>query len=235
MSETGARTALLIPSRSFRGAKTRLDQVLDEDQRAALAEAMLRRTIASAGRLEAFVVTGDPEVASAAKLAGAQVIEYTEPGLNPAVAHGADQLNRTGFDRVMIAHGDIPLVDRLDEIDGRCQGSGFSDGGFLDGGFLDGMVIVPDRHFDGTNVMIVPTGCEVRWAYGKGSFHRHRSEAIRLGIPLAVLADEDLGWDLDEPADIAGALDRLPDALLQIITAARVPETSPESRRISQP
>ncbi|MCB0992473.1 MAG: 2-phospho-L-lactate guanylyltransferase [Acidimicrobiales bacterium] len=198
-------SALLIPVRSFRGAKTRLDQLLDEDQRAQLAETMLGRTVAAAGRLEAFVVTGDPDVARVAKNLGAQAIECTEPGLNIAVESGVDELQRSGFGRVVVAHGDIPLVADLDHV---------GQPGF------EGVVIVPDRRLDGTNVMAIPTGFDFRWCYGPGSFHRHRSEALRLGLPLEVVCSTALGWDLDEPEDLSGALERLPMELRRIVETA---------------
>ncbi|MCP3935983.1 MAG: 2-phospho-L-lactate guanylyltransferase [Actinomycetia bacterium] len=202
MSEIAPRTALLVPSRSLRGAKTRLDSMLNPNQRAQLAEAMLAKTIGAAGALEPFVVTGDPDVTITAKEQGAQVIECLVPGLNIAVATGIDHLHRAGFDRVVVAHGDIPLVHDLDAVDRpQCRG----------------VIIVPDRHVDGTNIIAVPTGFDFRWSYGPGSFHRHRIEALRLGLPLVVRKDADLAWDLDEPADIELAADSLPPDLAYII------------------
>ena len=62
--------------------------------------------------------------------------------------------------------------------------------------------LVPDRHEDGTNVAIVPTGAGFTFAYGPGSFGRHRAEAERLGLPVTVLRPVHLGWDVDEPGDL---------------------------------
>ncbi len=68
---------------------------------------------------------------------------------------------------------------------------------------FDGVTLVPDRHDDGTNVACVPTGAGFTFAYGPGSFARHRAEAERLGLPLRVEREPHLGWDVDLPDDLA--------------------------------
>jgi 2-phospho-L-lactate guanylyltransferase len=88
--------------------------------------------------------------------------------------------------RAIVAHADLPLARDL--------------GGLLTVG--DGVVLVPDRHADGTNVAVVPTTAGFRFAYGPGSFARHRVEAERLGLDVAVVRDARLGWDVDRPADL---------------------------------
>ena len=55
---------------------------------------------------------------------------------------------------------------------------------------------------DGTNVLCIPTGVGFTFAYGPGSFTRHRDEADRLQLPYRVLRDPRLGWDVDVPADL---------------------------------
>ena len=66
----------------------------------------------------------------------------------------------------------------------------------------EGVLVVPDRHLDGTNVISLPSASGFRFAYGPGSFQRHRAEAVRLGLAVTVLADESLQWDVDVPADL---------------------------------
>ncbi len=62
---------------------------------------------------------------------------------------------------------------------------------------------MPDRHDDGTNVACVPARASFGWAYGAGSFARHRAEAERLGLPLRIERDVPLGWDVDVPDDLS--------------------------------
>jgi 2-phospho-L-lactate guanylyltransferase len=91
-----------------------------------------------------------------------------------------------GAERVIVAHADLPHARDL----GAARGDG------------DEVVAVPDRHDDGTNVLSIPTGAGFRFAYGPGSFERHRAEAERLGLVFTVTRPADLTWDVDVPADL---------------------------------
>ena len=94
----------------------------------------------------------------------------------------------------LIAHGDLPRASNLATL---CERAG--------------VVVVPDRHGDGTNVLLVPTGAGFEFAYGPGSFAAHLAEAERLGLPVEVVHDDDLSWDIDTPEDLTvlDGLDRL--------------------------
>ena len=61
---------------------------------------------------------------------------------------------------------------------------------------------MPDRRRDGTNVLCIPTAAPFRFSYGAGSFVRHRAEAERLRLPVRVMNDERLAWDVDVPLDL---------------------------------
>ena len=75
---------------------------------------------------------------------------------------------------------------------------------------FDGVVLVPDRHRDGTNVVCLPASCGFRFAYGAGSFARHVAEVERLGLRLHAVDDPALSWDVDLPADLAAPPGRRP-------------------------
>jgi 2-phospho-L-lactate guanylyltransferase len=66
-----------------------------------------------------------------------------------------------------------------------------------------GVTLVPDRRLDGTNVLAVPTEVGFGFAYGPGSFTRHRAEAQACGLPARIVRDDRLAWDVDLPADLA--------------------------------
>jgi 2-phospho-L-lactate/phosphoenolpyruvate guanylyltransferase len=181
-----ARTQVLVPVKSFAQAKVRLASALPPHERAELARRMGRRVIAAAGRLPVSVVCDDEAVARWAQANGAAVIWRPGVGLNGAVAAGVDELAAAGAIEVVVAHADLPLADDLTRV------AGFA-----------GVTLVPDRHGDGTNVLCVPTGTRFEFAYGPGSFSRHRDECDRLGLPYRVLRDPRLAWDVDVPADLA--------------------------------
>jgi 2-phospho-L-lactate guanylyltransferase len=176
---------VLVPVKAFGRAKVRLADVLDGPARAALAREMADRVLTAAAGLPVAVVCDDDEVAAWAEQRGARVLWRPGLGLNGAVSDGVATLAAEGVDRVLVTHADLPLATDFEEL--------LAD---------DGIVLVPDRHEDGTNVASIPADCGFRFAYGPGSFGRHRAEAERLGLALTVHRPRRLTWDVDVPADL---------------------------------
>ncbi len=183
--------AVLVPVKDFRQAKVRLTPALEPGERAALARAMASVVVCAAAPLPVWVVCDDREVAIWAEEAGASVLWRPGRGLNPAVTEGVATLGTLGFDRVVVAHADLPRAAGLAALIEQPEA----------------VVIVPDRRRDGSNVLVVPPEAGFRFRYGAGSFARHLAEAARLGLPVRVLQDERLSWDVDLPDDLAGLLD----------------------------
>lgn len=178
---------MLVPVKAFSQAKVRLAPALPEAERAALAAAMAAHVLIAAGGLPTAVVCDDPAVAAFARQRGAFVVWEPGRGLNRAVEAGVGWLASAGVKRVIVAHSDLPLASGLAELD---RGSG--------------VTLVPDRRDDGTNVICVPTNAGFRFAYGPGSFARHRAEARRLALDLHIVRDPRLTFDVDVPADLTG-------------------------------
>ena len=179
------RAAVLVPVKDFHQAKVRLSPALTPPERASLARAMAGHVLAAAAPLPVWVVCDSDEVAEFARGAGAGVLWLPGRGLNGAVNEGVDALAARGVERVVVAHGDLPLAGDLTWA-----------------ARLDVVTLVPDRHDEGTNVASVPTAAGFRFSYGPGSFHRHAAEAHRLGLPLRVVREPGLGWDVDLPVDL---------------------------------
>ena len=185
MSDPTPAAAVLIPVKSFTAAKGRLADVLDPAGRADLARSMATTVATVAAPLPVWVVCDDDAVATWARSVGANVLWKPGRGLNGAVEEGVVDLAHLDIDRVVVAHADLP------------HATGFSH--LLD---LDEVVLVPDRHDDGTNVIVAPTHSRFEFAYGPGSFRRHERTAERLGLSVTVVRDERLGWDVDRPDDL---------------------------------
>jgi 2-phospho-L-lactate guanylyltransferase len=177
--------AVLVPVKAFREAKRRLAGALDASERARLARAMAGTVLRAAGDLHVAVVCDDPGVREWARSMAAEVVWRPRRGLNGAVQDGVAHLSAAGYDRVIVAHADLPRATELAWV-----------------GDHDGVTLVPDRRGDGTNVCCVPAAAGFRFSYGAGSFARHRSEAHRLGLAVRVVEDDALGWDVDVPADL---------------------------------
>ncbi len=176
---------VLVPVKAFADAKQRLGEVLPAIDRERLARAMATRVVGAAAPLSVWVVTDDDEVAVWAVQQGATPLRQERAGLNAAVTDAVAVLAAAGVDRVIVAHGDLPFATDL---------AALAEG--------DGVTLVPDRHDDGSNVLVVPTGAGFRFAYGAGSFARHLLEAERLNLAVRVVHDPGLGWDVDRPADL---------------------------------
>jgi 2-phospho-L-lactate guanylyltransferase len=178
--------AVLVPVKDFRQAKQRLAGALGAAQRAELARTMAGRVVAAAGALTTYVVCDDDDVATWASSAGAKVLWRPGLGLNGAVTDGVATLGAAGYDRVIVAHSDLPLALHLAWV-----------------ALLPGLTLVPDRRDDGTNVACVPTRIGFEFSYGPGSFRRHAAEGRRLGLAVRDVREPRLGWDVDVPDDLA--------------------------------
>lgn len=179
-------TTVVVPVKDFSRAKVRLAPELDPAERAELARHMATVVVAAAAPLPVCVVCDSDDVRTWAEEVGARVIWTPGLGLNGAVRAAVDQLATEGVEVAVVAHGDLPLATHLAWV-----------------AATPGITIVPDRRHDGTNVIAVPTAAGFDFAYGPGSFARHRAEAARLGRQLRIVNDARLGWDVDVPTDLA--------------------------------
>ena len=182
-------TVVVVPIRSFDDAKTRLAEVLDLADRRTLARAMAATVLRAALELPVVVVSDDAEVIDWAFTTGARSLPVGVTGLDRSITAAVDHLAAEGVDRVIVAHADLPHAHDLGIVADPT-------------GNLAAVAIAPDRHHDGSNVLSVPTGAGFRFAYGPGSFARHVAEAERLGLPVTVVDDASLAWDVDSPDDL---------------------------------
>jgi 2-phospho-L-lactate guanylyltransferase len=184
VQSTAIDTVVLIPIRSFDDSKSRLAEALDPQERRRLTIWMAERVVAAAGDLPVRIVTDDPGVVEWAHDRRVGVLTVDRTGLNNSVTAAVEQAARVGFERALIAHADLPAAVDLSVVN------------------QPGVCIAPDRAHDGSNVMCVPTDSGFVFAYGPASFRRHCDEAARLELPLSVIDDENLAWDVDDPADL---------------------------------
>ena len=186
-AQSASLTAVVIPIKAFEQAKDRLSSVLSAEQRILLARATALGVLESVRGASVFVVCDNPEVSQWATSYGATVVHQSQPGLNAAVQEGISAAHE--YERVMIVHSDLPLPSRLREL----LGSGVAS---------NTVTIVPDRHRDGTNVLIIPSGVGFTCHYGAKSFEAHTAEATKLGLPLQIVEDDELALDIDTPDDL---------------------------------
>ena len=177
--------ALVVPVKSFAEAKGRLAGALDADARAALARRCAEQVVAAGAPWPVYVVCDDDATQSWAASVGARPVRQDGPGLNAAVACGVEAARRDGAVHVVVSHADLPLAVTFSHLVHAGE-----------------VVLVPDRHHDGTNVLSLPAGTSFVYRYGPGSLAAHVASAGATGLPHRVVEDVLLGLDLDTSDDL---------------------------------
>jgi len=190
-------TIAILPVKSFGMAKQRLAPALGAGSRQALAQAMFSDVLASLRRVPGVdavaVVTADPVAESAALGERVAVLRDTESaGQSAAALIGIRHAQAHGFDRVLLVPGDTPLLD-AGEIAGLLRRA-------LDNGVA--AVIVPDRHGEGTNALLLTPPDAIEPSFGPGSCARHVAAARAAGASCAVETVASLALDIDTGQDL---------------------------------
>jgi 2-phospho-L-lactate/phosphoenolpyruvate guanylyltransferase len=190
-------TIAILPVKSFGAAKQRLAAALGAGSRQALAQAMFSDVLASLRRVPGLdsvvVVTADTLAETAALGERVQVLRDTEQsGQSAAAVIGIHYAQARGFERVLLVPGDTPLLDP-GEVAGLLRRA-------LDDGV--GALIVPDRHGEGTNALVLSPPDAIEPSFGPGSCERHAAAARSAGVSWAVERVPTLELDVDTGQDL---------------------------------
>lgn len=185
----------IVPVRTPATAKSRLRGALPDPSRKALVLAMARHVLTTLRATPAVAgvtaVSAGREIAElAAKLSVAALPQPEDRGMNADIAAALFVPDRrTGA--VAIIAADIPFasVAAFGDVAAACAPGS--------------VVIVPDRHGTGTNVLAMGDGVRLRPAFGLGSFEQHRRAAETSGARVIVLTPAALSFDVDTPEDLA--------------------------------
>jgi 2-phospho-L-lactate/phosphoenolpyruvate guanylyltransferase len=186
----------IVPVKPIRRGKSRLAKVLSESERADLNWRLLNHTlkvlcsVREIGRV--LVVSRDPEALALARDFGAQTLqEEGDPKLNTALKRATLFLRQYTLRSLLILPVDLPLLspDDIRLVIASDPGP-------------PGVVIVPDRHHQGTNVLLVDPPGFLDYEYGPGSFERHCERARCLNARLKVVELPSLALDIDSPDDL---------------------------------
>lgn len=181
-------TWIAVPIKAPEACKTRLAPVLAPVARRALAADMLRHVV------EMAKGAGDMHLVGPSRHGLPQNVELlAEPGtgLNAALAAALAAASAAEATRLVILAADLPQLRPTDVAALADQPPGV-------------LAIAPDRADLGTNALSLPLpqAAEFRFRYGPDSFARHRAEAARLDLAVAVIRTPTLALDIDEPEDL---------------------------------
>lgn len=198
---------VVLPVKRFDLAKSRLgDGGLRPSDRVALATGMLTDVLETLKLTEnvddVVVVTREPNAEVLARTYGDQVIPDTpEDGHSEAAQRGIDWALEQGAFHVLLLPGDAPLLDPA-EIDALVEH--LSD--------EPEVVIVPDRHGDGTSALFLTPPDVIAPSFGPSSRTRHEQLAREAGASVRVREVPSLAHDVDTTDDL--------DALVAVLDAA---------------
>lgn len=188
-------TIALLPLRSLRDGKRRLQTVASVDERQSLVDGMLQHALAAlvgSGAIERIlVVSPDPAARQRAERLGASALVQPDQGLNEGLQHGRKIIGeRWPGQPLLVMLPDLPFVEPADIASLVALGSEQT------------VVIAPDRHCQGTNLMWLPAAAALAFAYGVGSFGRHRHAAEGLGFAVRCYHGAGTAFDLDTAEDL---------------------------------
>ncbi|HEV7810428.1 MAG TPA: 2-phospho-L-lactate guanylyltransferase [Candidatus Limnocylindrales bacterium] len=186
----------IIPVGTLDGAKSRLGEVLDAEERLELTLYLARTTIGAAvasDRIaETLVVTPDDTVRGLAEELGARPIRQRGGGLNRGIEQARSEAMAAGANAILVLPIDLPDVSptAIDDVLAT-----------LDRPRRPLVAIVTDRHGTGTNALLVAPPDAIDPSFGGNSRASHAAAADRAGAEL-VLLDSALALDVDTPEDL---------------------------------
>ena len=189
---------LVVPVRSLKDGKRRLAPALDADERAALVERLLVRTLEQAaefpGLSQTLVVTACEAATACAVRCGVKVLDDGgSGGLNDALAQARSAVEALGASRMLVVSADLPLLD-ADDLRACAQAAGTTG---------TTIALAPDRAREGTNGMCLPASCAFDFSFGPNSFATHLERVRRLNMHAAVVERAGLAFDVDLPAHLS--------------------------------
>jgi len=192
------RTIAILPIKSFGAAKQRLSSLLGGGSRQALAQAMFSDVLTSLRHVPDLggiaVVTANKVAEDAALRTGVTLLADTEEaGQSAAAQIGLRHAIDNGYERALLVPGDTPLLDPL-EVAAMFDRSDED---------TTTVTIVPDRHGEGTNALLLDLPAAIEPSFGPGSLERHRAAAQAAGAKHRVDTVASLALDVDTPEDLA--------------------------------
>ena len=195
----------VVPVRSLSGAKSRLGEPLDAEERAELILALLRRTVEQALAADCVagvvVVSTDEDLLECARAMGAASLLQVTDGLNSALDEALAAV-ATSATAVIVIPADLPGVTgaAIDSLATAARDAAAA------AGSLDGPVVglVPDQHGRGTNALFVMPPRAIPFHFGEESRGAHEAAARAAGAVYVEL-DGPLAFDLDTPDDLLEA------------------------------
>jgi 2-phospho-L-lactate guanylyltransferase len=187
----------IVPIKPLRRGKSRLSEILSDEQRYQLSHQLFLSTIQVLRQVDAIseiiVVSRDSDVLTEARDLGVRTVtENGSPELNNALRRASVFCKAFATEGVLIIPADLPLLQPEDvsAFIGARTGPPMT-------------VISPDRRRQGTNMLLIDPSDLITFSYGIDSFNIHCALTQSAGAQLIIHENERIALDLDIPEDYA--------------------------------
>ena len=198
----------IIPVKRLYDSKQRLAHILSPSDRADLIHATLSHLLDTLAMVEpiarVLVISVDDRVLATAAEKGGEVLREMLPeqrqfSLNTAVSQAIAYATAQKATAALILPADLPFAQPAD-IHALLNMAGY--GKMENGnGRLSTVILSSDEDGTGTNAMVIPLPTPFHFHYGKGSYQKHKQEAIQLGFAVKTVQAVGLQFDLDTESD----------------------------------
>ncbi len=189
-------TWAIVPVKPIYQGKSRLAAVLSQHERVLLNQMLyvhLLQVLQDVKEIEEIlVVSRDSSILSTARQYRARTLqEDGRINLNLALRRATAMAQIYAASEVLILPVDLPLASPED-IGVILKAARFE----------RGIVIVPDRHWQGTNALLVRPPGALEYQFGNNSFEAHCRQAHQKGLEVQILELPSIAFDLDWPEDL---------------------------------
>ncbi len=189
----------IIPIKSLKDGKKRLESFLTSQQRKALILTLLKNVLNATAKAQlsnhTLLVTPDSKIIEITKkwnLSNLEyLVEYASNGTNQAVQLAIDWCASKQISSILIIPADIPLVssDDIDEL-------------IKMGKNKFPIVLVPSQRRDGTNAFYLRPPNLVKVWYGPNSFQKNLDTISKQKLPYIILEKPAFALDIDLKEDL---------------------------------
>jgi 2-phospho-L-lactate guanylyltransferase len=183
--------AAVVPLKNLKSAKSRLGGILSEEERQGLVVEMLRDVLKalkdSLPITKIFVVADTPLFDH---LGVETIVETKNRGYDEAIIEALNDNRVNRSISMLILPADLPLITS-DEL-----------GILVTQHSKRGLRIAGARDGDGTNALLMTPPNLLDTKFGKGSFERHKKEAMNNAAPVEVINLPGFAFDVDTEQDL---------------------------------
>ncbi len=185
----------IVPVKPLRRGKSRLSEILSEDERSRLNHFLFSNTLDVLLQVESIseilVVSRDSNVLTEAREKSVRTVtENGTPELNNALRRASLFSQALSTEGVLIVPADLPMLTPADVTEFIAQRIA-----------PPTMVISPDRRRLGTNMLLIDPADLISFSFGTDSFERHCDLARQNGAEVVIYENPRISLDLDVPED----------------------------------